>query len=569
MATVSTSQVQSLYVGYLGRAADQEGLNFWVDSIRNDVSTLESVALGFTLSDEYQSIYDGLSTDELVSAVYQNVLGREPDEEGRAFWVSEIEKGATTEDTLLVSMINSLGEVDQRTIDNKVFVANTYTAAAGDNYNPDAGAQIIEGVTSDPASVNKALDLLENGSLPGAVPGLALYNAIAAAEAEFASYGEQLAMASPDWDADDSGDVSLAEAQAVLNDAVAARNAIGGGESTNVLAARLETAEANYASAREAAVAQPGGNQAVTDYEAAVEAAMALEDNDPAQEAAAEAGFGTAISASTTVSYASLDTLTAAAISDYASLYAALSDPNTASAERAALVDAIDGLDYGTQVVELAANELAITEATNELTSTEAAVTALGAAGTEYLSASQVRISAAETLENAQEADAQIAEIKPVVDQYASLDRAIDTAEASFTSYLAANPEVNYDPLDDGAAVGTSGNDVFVFADTPTSTDFAIANFGAQGNDSLVIGDDFAYNGGTVTSGDNNVAEFFVIQGQTGAQVIIETTPFGSSSVTVGGDSTVTASPDAAVITLTGVNVEDLQFSNGVISHTT
>jgi len=45
------------------------------------------------------------------------------------------------------------------------------------------------------------------------------------------------------------------------------------------------------------------------------------------------------------------------------------------------------------------------------------------------------------------EADAQIAEIKPVVDQYASLDRAIDTAEASFASYLAANPEVNYDPL--------------------------------------------------------------------------------------------------------------------------
>jgi len=77
MATVSTSQVQSLYVGYLGRAADQEGLNFWVDSIRNDVSTLESVALGFTLSDEYQSIYDGLSTEELVSAVYKNVLGRE------------------------------------------------------------------------------------------------------------------------------------------------------------------------------------------------------------------------------------------------------------------------------------------------------------------------------------------------------------------------------------------------------------------------------------------------------------------------------------------------------------
>lgn len=32
-------------------------------------------------------------------------------------------------------------------------------------------------------------------------------------------------------------------------------------------------------------------------------------------------------------------------------------------------------------------------------------------------------------------------------------------------------------------------------------------------------------------------------------------------------DGTVTASPNAAVITLTGMNADELQFSNGVISH--
>ncbi len=568
MATVNPSQVQALYVGYLGRAADQEGLNFWVNAVRNDVSTLESVALGFTLSQEYQTLYDGLTTEELVSAVYRNVLGREPDEEGRAFWVSEIESGATTEDTLLSSMINSLGDVDQHTIDNKVFVANTYTAAAGNNYNADAGAQIIAGVTSEPASVTQALELLENGSLPGAVPGLALYNAITAAETEFAAYGKQLAADTPEWDADDSGDVSFAETQTILSDAVAARSAIGGGETTNVLAARLENAEAEYSSAREAAVAQPGGNQAVTEHEAAVNAVMSLEDNDPAQEAAAQAGFSTAIGASTTVSYVSLDALTVATVTDYSSLYAALSSPATAASERTALADAISGLNYGVQVSELAANDLAITQATNAVIETEAAVTALGSAGTDYLAASQARVLATETLEDAQEADAQIAEIQSVVDQYTSLDRAIDTAQTSFTGYLAANPGVNYDPLDDGAASGTIGNDVFVFADELTSADFAVANFGAQGNDSLVIGSDYAYSQGAVAAGDNNVLEFFVVQGQAGAQVIIETTPFGSSSIAVGTNGTVTASPDAAVITLTGVSADDLQISNGVISHT-
>lgn len=567
MATATVSQVQALYVGYLGRAGDQAGLDFWLDAIRNDVSTLESVALGFTLSEEYQGLYGGLPVEEFVATVYRNVLGRDPDEEGLAFWVNEIGNGVISADTLVASMINSLGEVDQRTIDNKIFVANTYTVAAGDNYTPAAGARIVADVSSDPASVSAALEMLEDGSLPGAVPGLALFNAIAAAEAELAGYGEQLATDFPDWDADDSGEVSLTEAQGALDSAIAARAAIGGGETTNVLAARLDTAEANYANARAAAVAQQGGNQAVTEYEAAVEASLALEENDPADEAAAQAGFNAAIGSSATVSYASLDALTAAAVTDYATLYAALSDPATASAERADLVEAVSGLSFGQQVAALAANDLAITEADAAVTATEGAVAALGSAGTSYLATSQARIVAMDLLEDAQEADAAVAAIQPIVDQFSSLDRAVDTAETAFSTYLAANPNVNYDELDDGAAAGSTGNDVFVFAEAPTTADFAIANFGAQGNDSLVIGGAFAYNEGATSAGDNNVSEFFIVQGAAGAQIVIETTPFASSSVTAGTNGSITASPDAAVITLTGVSADELQFSNGVISH--
>lgn len=147
MATTLASQVQELYVGYLGRAADKAGLDFWVKAIENGTSTLESVALGFTLSEEYKAQYNGLTTTQLVAKVYQNVLGRAADADGLAFWAGEVNKGVIKADTLVKSMISSLGAIDQLTIDNKVAAANAYTIAAGDKYSVEAGKAAVTGAS--------------------------------------------------------------------------------------------------------------------------------------------------------------------------------------------------------------------------------------------------------------------------------------------------------------------------------------------------------------------------------------------------------------------------------------
>lgn len=143
MATTLASQVQELYVGYLGRAADKAGLDFWVKAIESGTSTLESVALGFTLSEEYKAQYNGLTTTQLVAKVYQNVLGRAADADGLAFWAGEVNKGVIKADTLVKTMIGSLGAIDQLTIDNKVAAANAYTIAAGDKYSVEAGKAAV------------------------------------------------------------------------------------------------------------------------------------------------------------------------------------------------------------------------------------------------------------------------------------------------------------------------------------------------------------------------------------------------------------------------------------------
>lgn len=148
MATTLASQVQELYVGYLGRAADKAGLDFWVKAIESGTSTLESVALGFTLSEEYKAQYAGLTTTQLVAKVYKNVLGRDADADGLAFWAGEVNKGVIKADTLVKTMISSLGAIDQLTIDNKVTAANAYTTAAGDNYSIEAGKAAVQGASA-------------------------------------------------------------------------------------------------------------------------------------------------------------------------------------------------------------------------------------------------------------------------------------------------------------------------------------------------------------------------------------------------------------------------------------
>lgn len=238
MANAIASQVQALYVGYLGRAADQAGLDFWTNAIANGTSTLESVALGFTLSTEYQSLYADKTSEELAAAIYQNVLGRAADADGLAFWVGEIENGTVTADTLLAAMLNSLGTVDQQTIDNKVYVANAYTAAAGSDYDADAGAVILVGVDSTAKSVSDALlDLPVSTETFNAALN-SLLNANDAVTANLEAWGE-----ANDVDNADANDVysALATAEAAVETAAADPDL---GISTTTQAALDDTTEA-------------------------------------------------------------------------------------------------------------------------------------------------------------------------------------------------------------------------------------------------------------------------------------------------------------------------------------
>jgi hypothetical protein len=63
--------------------------------------------------------------------------------------------------------------------------------------------------------------------------------------------------------------------------------------------------------------------------------------------------------------------------------------------------------------------------------------------------------------------------------------------------------------------------------------------------------------------------EFFLVQKGSDTLVVLETAGYGSRSTlrTATGDAAAVTSPDAAVITLTGVALADVAVNNGVIAH--
>ncbi|MEZ5378482.1 MAG: DUF4214 domain-containing protein [Acidimicrobiales bacterium] len=85
--------VLRLYRAFFRREADVAGAIYWIDQHRNGAS-LEDLAWGFSNSDEFIADYGtGLGNAAFLDIVYPNVLGREPDPDGYAYWLGEMNNG--------------------------------------------------------------------------------------------------------------------------------------------------------------------------------------------------------------------------------------------------------------------------------------------------------------------------------------------------------------------------------------------------------------------------------------------------------------------------------------------
>ena len=85
-----------MYQAAFGRVPDNGGMDFWVGQIRSGAHTIASAAEFFIGAPEAvaRSIDGSVANMTYVTALYSNVLGREPDEGGLNFWLGEVDSGA-------------------------------------------------------------------------------------------------------------------------------------------------------------------------------------------------------------------------------------------------------------------------------------------------------------------------------------------------------------------------------------------------------------------------------------------------------------------------------------------
>lgn len=154
---VTSAQVQELYVGLLGRAADKAGLDYWLGQLNATGSTLtlENLRANFVNEQaEYAATYGNLARADLVKAIYTNLFERTPTTEEVNYWAN----GTVNADQMIVAFLNGASVADQAVVSNKVVVAEYYTAAAGADFNQSAAAAIIADVNGTAASVSTALN---------------------------------------------------------------------------------------------------------------------------------------------------------------------------------------------------------------------------------------------------------------------------------------------------------------------------------------------------------------------------------------------------------------------------
>lgn len=137
------SVVQADYQHYLGRSADAQGLQHWVGALEHG-ETAEQLEAEFIGSQEYIANHGG-SPSAWVSGMYQDLLGRSPDQAGLDQWVHELETG-TSPSTVAQGFAASQEREGQRVVNDYVTLLGRTPSAA----EVDAWVNAFEhGLTND------------------------------------------------------------------------------------------------------------------------------------------------------------------------------------------------------------------------------------------------------------------------------------------------------------------------------------------------------------------------------------------------------------------------------------
>lgn len=94
-----------LYVAYYNRAPDAVGLFFWANAYANGTDLDEMASLFAEQPETLAAFPEGTTNTEIVSTVYENVLGRSPDTAGEEFWTQVLDEGSVTQGQFILEVL--------------------------------------------------------------------------------------------------------------------------------------------------------------------------------------------------------------------------------------------------------------------------------------------------------------------------------------------------------------------------------------------------------------------------------------------------------------------------------
>jgi Ca2+-binding RTX toxin-like protein len=170
--------VTELYIAYFNRAPDAVGLFYWAsEAVRG--YELPQMAKSFFVQDETLATYsdmlddDGnlVDTESFIIAVYNNVLGRTPDQIGYDYWFDELENNPDIDPPIFILAIlngakfpsdpTELTAQDQIYLSTKVDIGGYYSAIKGLS-NVEWAKEVMDLFDSSDPSIELAVELADD-----------------------------------------------------------------------------------------------------------------------------------------------------------------------------------------------------------------------------------------------------------------------------------------------------------------------------------------------------------------------------------------------------------------------
>ena len=147
----SIAPIVRLYFAYFLRIPDYNGLIYWINNYKSGMP-VDTISDAFATSPEFTYRYGSQSNDAFITLLYNNVLGREPDQNGFDYWSNQLSSGSLSRGQVMLGFSNS--EEFKAKAANQVYITMVYASLLGRSPSQEEFDNLMSAMTQGLAGQN-------------------------------------------------------------------------------------------------------------------------------------------------------------------------------------------------------------------------------------------------------------------------------------------------------------------------------------------------------------------------------------------------------------------------------